>query len=165
VSASLQPVSCRPLQEADVDTLLQFLPGTLSGQWHRESLLGSAWEKRVLVAAGGSSEPIGFAEFYVAADECHLLNIAIAPAYRRGGLGNELLRAVTEEAVRRGCRACLLEVRASNMAAIALYERAGFVRVATRKGYYPAIMAGQDRGAIPAREDALIYSRELSPSS
>jgi ribosomal-protein-alanine N-acetyltransferase len=158
VTVSRPAAASRPLQETDIDGLLQFLPGLLPGQWRRETLLGSAWEQLVLVTGEAAGVPVGYAEFYVAADECHLLNIAIAPGSQGRGLGTRLLAAILAEAMQRGCRVCQLEVRASNAAARALYERTGFVLVANRKGYYPA-------GVTGGREDALLYSLELSPLS
>jgi ribosomal-protein-alanine N-acetyltransferase len=146
------------LQESDIEGLLQFLPATLPGQWHRDVLLRSTWEQRVLVTGEAASTGVGYAEFYVAADECHLLNITIAPDSQGRGLGTQLLTFILAEAIQRGCRVCQLEVRASNAVARALYERAGFVLVAERKGYYPASVTG-------SREDALLYSLELSSLS
>jgi ribosomal-protein-alanine N-acetyltransferase len=169
VAVSRPAATCRPLYEKDIEGLLQFLPASLPGPWHREALLGSAWEQRVLVTPEAAGTPVGYAEFYVAADECHLLNIAIAPGSQGQGLGTHLLATILAEAVQRGCRVCLLEVRASNAAAKALYGKAGFVLAGTRKGYYPASVTGQamtpGRQGSGGREDALLYSLELSSLS
>ena len=141
----------------DVPYLLDILPGLLPGNWSAPGLLECTWEQRVL-ADTQTGRLLGYAEFYFAADECHLLSIAIDRHCQHQGLGSQLLHAVLEEARQDGCSACLLEVRSSNMAAIALYEAAGFSRTGIRKGYYQA------RGTEFGAEDALLYSLSLSSS-
>jgi ribosomal-protein-alanine N-acetyltransferase len=76
----------------------------------------------------------------------HLMNIAIDPVARRRGLASGLLAELLDRAGQDA--AYTLEVRPSNDAAIALYERFGFVPAGTRKHYY------RDTG-----EDALIMWR------
>ncbi|KAK9841808.1 hypothetical protein WJX81_004521 [Elliptochloris bilobata] len=70
------------------------------------------------------------------ADELQVLELAVLPEFRRRGVGTELVR----ELVRGSCRAggtVLLEVRAGNAAAVALYQqRLGFATVGRRRGYY-----------------------------
>ena len=84
--------------------------------------------------------------------EAQLLNLSVIHDARRAGLGTALLARFVEEAERLGAEQVFLEVRVSNAAAIALYEREGFARVARRAGYYPA-----GAGAHP--EDALVMRR------
>ena len=69
-------------------------------------------------------------------DEGNLDNIAVAPAYRRQGLGETLLREIIRRARERQCAVLYLEVRAGNAPAIALYEKHGFEAVGRRKNYY-----------------------------
>jgi len=91
---------------------------------------------------------VGYYAYQVAADEMHILNLAVAPEHRRGGLGGFLLARALEQGARRGARSVFLEVRRSNRVAQALYERFGFLTVAVREEYY----------ADP-REDALVLAR------
>ena len=77
-------------------------------------------------------------------------NIAVCPAFRRQGIGRALIAALIEEASRRALSVMMLEVRASNMAAQALYEVSGFEKVGVRRAFY----------ASP-REDAYLYNRYL----
>ena len=99
---------------------------------------------------------IGYAEYYVVLDECHLLALAVHPDFQQQGYGRALLDVVLREAESAGCTQCLLEVRADNAAAVTLYVRAGFELHGRRTGYYPAV--------TPAglAQDALLYSRVLS---
>ena len=79
---------------------------------------------------------LGFALGWVVADELEILDVAVDVAARGRGHGATLLRELTMRAVERGARQAFLEVRATNQAAIRLYERAGFSRVGERRGYY-----------------------------
>jgi ribosomal protein S18 acetylase RimI-like enzyme len=64
--------------------------------------------------------------------ECELLNLAVAPAARRKGVG----RALLERVIGSTPAAWYLEVRESNLAGIRFYEQAGFVALSRRPGYY-----------------------------
>lgn len=97
-------------------------------------------------------ELIGYFVLMVAAGEAHLLNFSIAAAHQRRGHGSALLAQALAMAREGQAASLFLEVRPSNLAAIALYARFGFERIALRRGYYP--MHG-------GREDALVYSLAL----
>ncbi len=87
-------------------------------------------------------------------DELHILNFCIEPAHQRQGYGRHLLAALIARAPE--AKTALLDVRASNFSAIALYEAAGFRPMGCRPGYYPAA-----RG----REDAILFSMPLTPAA
>lgn len=93
------------------------------GKWH--SLVGET-EGRV----------ISYACFLIAAEECHLANIAVDPHYRRKSVAKQLLNRILGIAVDSGCKLILLEVRASNEPAIAFYRRVGFEDLYIRPNYY-----------------------------
>lgn len=82
-----------------------------------------------------------------AADESHLLNLCVEPSWQRRGYGGVLLEHAVRVARSHGCVSMFLEVRPSNRAGIALYERYGFRIIGTRRNYYRA--AG-------GREDAVV---------
>ena len=82
-------------------------------------------------------ELIGYAGMWKVLNEGHITNIAVTPAYRRTGVGRQLLNTLIEEAVKLEIKVLMLEVRKSNKAAIDLYSSAGFVISGCRKGYYP----------------------------
>ena len=85
-------------------------------------------------------------------DAADMMNLAVNPAYRRKGIGEALVNALTQYLVQNNIIALLLEVRVSNLPAIALYEKLGFVQVGRRPKYYHN-----------PREDALILRKELKP--
>ena len=78
----------------------------------------------------------GYAGLLVPGPEADVQTIAVAPSARGRGVGTRLLRALTARAVSSGARSLLLEVRADNASAIALYEREGFERISVRRRYY-----------------------------
>lgn len=95
---------------------------------------------------------IGYAVLMVAADEAHLLNIAIAGEWHNQGIGRGFLEHMVAEARVAGAQIVYLEVRPSNLAARHLYRTAGFQQIAIRPSYYPA---------VGGREDALFLGRTL----
>jgi ribosomal-protein-alanine N-acetyltransferase len=80
--------------------------------------------------------PHGFVLVWIAADEVHLLDLAVAPEERRRGTGRLLLDTVIGAARGENARLILLEVRASNLPARALYRSAGFLEHGVRRAYY-----------------------------
>ncbi|MEX2476147.1 ribosomal protein S18-alanine N-acetyltransferase [Marinobacter sp.] len=85
-------------------------------------------------------------------DEAHLLNLCVPPERRREGVGRQLLRYLIARAAHEGMKQALLEVRVSNLSAIALYESEGFRGIGRRPGYYPA---------ADGREDASVMAIDL----
>lgn len=83
---------------------------------------------------GGRIE--GYVIAWYVLDEGELANLAVVPTRRRMGVGRSLLRAMLQDASRRGVTQVFLEVRQSNTAARELYESQGFEEVGRRKGYY-----------------------------
>ncbi len=96
---------------------------------------------------------VGLAVVTVVVGDAELLNIAVAPEHRGQGCARRLLSAVEERVVSKQGERIFLEVRASNAAAIALYESNGYCQAGTRSNYYPAPGGG--------REDAWLYCCEL----
>jgi [ribosomal protein S18]-alanine N-acetyltransferase len=93
---------------------------------------------------------VGFIVFRCAASELEILSLATASEFRRAGIASKLLAKCFENASQRGACKAFLEVRASNRAALALYERQGFRVSGTRPQYY----------RNPA-EDAVLMTRVL----
>ncbi|QRG78549.1 ribosomal protein S18-alanine N-acetyltransferase [Citrobacter sp. R56] len=94
-----------------------------------------------------------FAITQVVLDEATLFNIAVDPDFQRRGLGRALLDHLIDELEKRGILTLWLEVRASNVAAIALYESLGFNEATIRRNYYPT---------ADGREDAVIMALPIS---
>ncbi len=103
-----------------------------------------------LTCAAGSQVPVAFLLAWRVVDEFHIANLAVHPAFRRRGMARALLAHALQAAEQEELVSALLEVRASNAPALALYRAFGFAIVGRRKGYY------HDNG-----EDALLMT--LSP--
>ncbi|HSF26899.1 MAG TPA: ribosomal protein S18-alanine N-acetyltransferase [Actinomycetes bacterium] len=97
---------------------------------------------------GDVERVVGYAGLMAVPGQADVQTIAVAAAAQGRGLGARLLEELLAEAERRDEPAVLLEVRADNAAAIALYERHGFARLARRRGYYQ-----------PSGADALVMRR------
>jgi [ribosomal protein S18]-alanine N-acetyltransferase len=94
----------------------------------------------------------GYAVMMPAVDEVQLLDIGIVAEQQGRGLGGELLQRMMKLARGLGMRRMLLEVRPSNVAALALYGKYGFHEIGLRRDYY---------SAGDQREDAMVMERML----
>ena len=92
---------------------------------------------------------LGYVGSQTVLDETDMMNVAVDPAARRQGVARALIQELTAQLKQRGSRKLSLEVRASNLGAICLYESLGFVRLGCRPGYYRN-----------PREDAWILGKE-----
>lgn len=93
-------------------------------------------QTRWYVAALDGDRLLGYAGLMVTDRQGDVQTVAVAPSARGRGLGGALLSALLTEAGRRGAGSVMLEVEASNAAAIGLYTRFGFERISVRRGYY-----------------------------
>ena len=109
-------------------------------------------DDRQLLLIMGRQRPCGYLAYSQVLDEASIQDVVVDPQCQGTGLGRRLLQASLEDMTRRGSVVCLLEVRASNAAAIALYGSCGFRLDGERRNYYPA-----EQG----RENALLMSRQL----
>jgi ribosomal-protein-alanine N-acetyltransferase len=116
----------------------------------RGALMLVARSRQTRLENGSAAEVAGFIAARFTGDEVHINNVAVRPQFRLRGIGRTLLGSVLKEGARMGARSAILEVRAGNMAAQALYQREGFRVVGRRRGYY----------ADPP-EDALVMSASI----
>lgn len=79
---------------------------------------------------------LGYGGIKTLGDSADIMTIGILPQARRTGLGRMLVKALLEEAVRRGARTVFLEVRESNQGARALYTSEGFREVGRIRRYF-----------------------------
>ncbi|HKW66087.1 MAG TPA: ribosomal protein S18-alanine N-acetyltransferase [Terriglobales bacterium] len=123
----------------DIDALLAVEREAHSAaHWSRaqyEAIFQSgALPRLCLLAENGPLQAFLVAQ--TAAPEWELENIVVAPPARRQGLGTLLVRSLLERARQQHALTVLLEVRASNAAARALYRACGFVEAGSRARYY-----------------------------
>ncbi|QAU36047.1 ribosomal-protein-alanine N-acetyltransferase [Janthinobacterium sp. 17J80-10] len=137
------------MQEGDLEQVLSIENIVYPYPWTRGNFLDSlasgylSW-----VAREPTFRLAGYFLAMQVVDEMHLLNISVRADLQGHGLGRMLLDRVSTLARANGMTSILLEVRPSNLRALSVYERYGFVRIGLRRGYYPA--AGN------TREDAIV---------
>ena len=148
-------IELRRLDARDLDAVDEIERASYPTPWSR-AMLAAELRKPSSLALGayladGTLVGYAFVSRYV--DAWHVMNVAVADAYRRRGIASALLERMFEVTAWDPRRGYTLEVRVSNTGAIQLYERLGFEPRGIRRGYY-----------TDNREDALIMWREPSPS-
>ncbi|MES2013190.1 MAG: ribosomal protein S18-alanine N-acetyltransferase [Pseudomonadota bacterium] len=128
----------RPMQMADVDVVMSIEPHIYSHPWTRGNFTDSLQSGYSAWVMMHGQQMIGYALMMMVLDEAHLLNLSIAKAYQKQGLGRLLLEHMITISKNHHAANMFLEVRASNVSAIALYENVGFNEMSVRRGYYPA---------------------------
>ena len=153
MSSVLKPdCQFRPMLENDLDAVMAIEPTISLHPWTRGIFNDSLQSGHAAWVLTRQDEIVGYSLMSIVLDEAELLNFSVAAPYQQQGLGRLLMAHMLEHAITLGAAMMFLEVRASNAAAIALYERASFVEVNVRRGYYPA-----ENG----REDAVIMKVAL----
>ncbi|MBE9008197.1 ribosomal protein S18-alanine N-acetyltransferase [Fortiea sp. LEGE XX443] len=139
----------RPLTTDDLSAILELDQACFGGLWtmegYQRELDSPNSELLGLFSPLSTIKLLGMGCFWSILDEAHITILAIHPQYHRQGLGQALLYALLKTACDRGLERATLEVRASNLAAISLYQKFGFKTAGRRRHYY------KDNG-----EDALI---------
>jgi ribosomal-protein-alanine N-acetyltransferase len=101
-------------------------------------------------------EVVAYGIVAMGAGEAHVLNLCVAERVRGRGIGRRMLMLLIERSVQAGVQDVFLEVRPSNLHAIALYQSFGFIEVGRRRDYYQA---------VGGREDALVLKLSLPVKS
>ena len=146
-------VELRRIEIHDLDAVDEIEQASYPTPWSR-SMFAAELQKPGSLSLGAyrpSGELVGYLVVSRYVDAWHVMNVAVAPEYRRRGIARELLERLFEVTGGDPRRGYTLEVRVSNSDAIRLYERLGFEARGIRRGYY-----------TDNREDALIMWREPS---
>ena len=131
-------ITIRQAKLYDVPAMDRIERGSFEAPWSAEEItkdVTAGGNVYVAVAEYGG-EKAGYGEIRNIAGEAQIYNIAIAPEFRRKGIGEALLRHMIAKAEADGCELVTLEVRSGNEAAMTLYNKLGFREVGRRKGYY-----------------------------
>ena len=140
-----------PMDRGHIPQIAALEKECFSAPWSEQLLSDALFDPQAsfIVADDGEGNILGYAGLHAVLDEGYIDDIAVAPDARRHGVASALLEVF--------CRFgavnlafLTLEVRASNAAAIGLYEKHGFQRAGLRPGYYQK-----------PREDAVIMTREF----
>jgi len=145
------------MMREDIEQVLAIERVSFTVPWSRNLFLSEFRNTRVslmLVARSPEGGIIGYIVCWVVADELHILDLATEPFWRRRGIARMLVLAAVREGAERGASRAFLEVRASNTAALLLYEGLGFNRTLVREGYYD--MPVEDAVVMSLERDALV---------
>ena len=141
----------RRLELGELDAIEQIERVSYPTPWSR-SMFATELAKPSSLSLGAVDESgalVGYLVLSRYVDAWHVMNVAVAPEWRRRGVATALLGRLLDDTRDDAQRGYTLEVRVSNVGAIALYERFGFRPKGVRRGYY-----------TDNREDALIMWRD-----
>ncbi len=143
----------RPMTPGDVGAVLTIEQAVQRFPWTRGNFSDSLANGHLCRVDETEIGIRGYAILMPVVDEAELLTIGVAAAQQRKGLGRAMLLEMLKVARAKNMRRVLLEVRPSNLAAIALYRSAGFSEIGVRRAYYQ-----NTNGS----EDALVMACELT---
>ena len=127
----------RKMQAADVPFISRLEEETFSMPWSAASFLQMIEKEDTdYFVAEEDGRLLGGCGLLLIAGEGNITNVVVVPEARRRGVATGLLNCLMEAGDRAGLDAYTLEVRASNAAAIALYEKLGFVSEGIRPNFY-----------------------------
>ena len=127
----------RAMQESDLEQVSVLEKNTFSTPWSKQDFKDAltkdcyrfyvAEEEGIILATAGLIQSF---------EEADITNVAVLPQKRRQGIAETLLNYAMEDGAEHGIFAYTLEVRESNLAAVKLYEKLGFVKEGIRKNFY-----------------------------
>jgi [ribosomal protein S18]-alanine N-acetyltransferase len=130
-------LSIVPMDESNIKEIETISKLSFPIPWSLDSLkkeLENKYAKYIVLKLG--SAVIGFGGMWIIFDEAHITNIAVHPDYRKNGLGDILVETLLHICKEKKLVGITLEVRKSNIVAISLYEKHGFIVEGIRKSYY-----------------------------
>lgn len=137
-----------PMAAAHIHAIAEIEKECFSTPWSEQALAEELdVPAAVFLTSLTDNEVAGYMGMQIAGGVGYVCNVAVSPAFRRRGVASALIQAQINYAKENGLSEISLEVRSSNAAARALYEKFGFVRLGTRPHFYSN-----------PKEDAEIYS-------
>lgn len=138
------------MNDTHVTGVVKLEQACFSAPWSENAIRSELHNSLSLwIVAEEAENVVGYIGSQSVLGEADVMNLAVDRAYRRNGVGEQLVNTLISHLQKNGVKCLTLEVRASNEAAIQLYDKLGFLQVGRRPGYY----------SIP-REDALIFRKE-----
>lgn len=141
-------MNIRNAGEQDIEDIARIEAECFSDPWPADLI--ARMLDRFVVAADEGGAPVGYLVLSTVLDEGSIDNVAVSAAARRRGTADALVADAVCRGKAMGLSFLTLEVRASNLPALRLYEKHGFSEVGRRRGYYEK-----------PREDAILMTRML----
>lgn len=129
----------RLMNENDIAEVIKIENEIFSLPWKKDDFLRSIKNQANIYLVVELEEAIvGYCGLWGIVDEGHINNVAVAKEHQNKGIAYKMLKKLIEEGIIQGLKYFTLEVRASNKAAIHLYEKLGFKTVGIRPNFYNA---------------------------
>ena len=117
---------------ADIETIIQ-----PQDAWSYQTITELLAQESIdLLIVYQSDKVVGYCLYQALFEQAEILRIGTHPDYQRQGIASQLFKVLNKGLQDNKVESLLLEVRADNLPAIALYERQGFIVIHQRKGYY-----------------------------
>lgn len=132
-SFNIIPLELKHIEDIlEVDTLCFSIP------WSRESFISEVLQNKFAryVVAVQEDKIIGYAGMWLIAEEGQITNIATHPEFRGKRVASSMFEALLAICIKENVSSMTLEVRSSNLPALNLYNKYGFVQEGLRKQYY-----------------------------
>ena len=147
----MSKITFRRMIESDLEAVAKIEKDIFSDPWSYNAFKTDLNNDMAFpLVAELESLVIGYSNLYIVAGEVQIGNFAVAPGYRKRGVGKKLMDEILKIAVENKTDTVFLEVRESNEPAMALYGSFGFKPVGLRRDYYSS-----------PRESAVIMAREV----
>jgi ribosomal-protein-alanine N-acetyltransferase len=126
------------LDKSLIPKILEIEQVTHTAPWSQRSFENELEHKYGIFLVGlVDGQVSAYGGVWILVDEAHVTNVVVKSELRGQGIGRKLMIELLTKAREKGAVCATLEVRASNAAAIHLYEDLGFVQSTVRKQYYP----------------------------
>lgn len=130
-------VEIRRMRPEDVSTVMVIERECFTVPWRESAYLTEMANRSAFyIVACIDGQIVGFGGQWVIMDEAHITTIGVSKDYRGHKIGEQVLVALLDEALKHNVRRATLEVRESNEVAQNLYRKYGFQPAAIRRGYY-----------------------------
>ena len=133
-----------PMGLSDIKAVIQIEAEAHSHPWSEKLFLSNFGQRYFNHVLLKNDKVVGYFVASAVAGEVTLMNIAISPEQQRQGAGQQLLQFLLDYSRKNNQQEIWLEVRVSNISAIHLYQKLGFVEVDIRKNYYPSEKGRED---------------------
>ncbi|TCK87939.1 [SSU ribosomal protein S18P]-alanine acetyltransferase [Natranaerovirga hydrolytica] len=130
-------INIRKMSYEDIDQMVIIEQKNFSNPWSKNSFVQELNNNlATYFVACDKERVIGYGGIWYIIDEGHITNIVVDEKYQRQGIGQQIVENILKVSKEKNIKRCTLEVRVSNKAAIALYNKLGFVQLGIRKNYY-----------------------------
>ncbi len=130
---SIEIKSVNSLSGEELEEIMEIERESFEHPWSKPMFLS---ENQSFLLALTEGKIAGYLCYSTVVDECHILNVAVKPCFRKSGIALSMLEKLFDLAESSGINFFYLEVSNKNKPAINLYKKLGFKELGIRKRYY-----------------------------